>query len=364
MATTATTAAPTNETDAEFRAWAQFIHDVFANGSWVQTSDTGQINLTTATKPGAANTKVGYEIWRMDDALQTDHPVFLKLAYGSGSSTFFPAMWFIIGTGTDGAGAMIDPNDGDRPAYLADFYTQTAAPIFSRSNSATAHECFGSATTSRAVFLAFEGKPFITVTDFFCSTFTPTNDNTSVGNFAFMFSIERARDINGDLSGDHIQVMWAGTATNNGGAITGHLYLKTSNSWVPTSSMFGTITARAPGIGSILDQRLDTMLPASGVASAFGIIPFEQNGKPAWPGINLVVSPSSLFKFSQVVKSNCNPPPAPGEGSDILTYITNRTAGVTSYGTARTYRTCAGLRGGSFASNTADAGAFIWMLYE
>jgi len=94
-------------TDAEFRAEATFIHNIFSGGAFVQTSDTGQINLTTVTKPGAANTSAGYEIWRFDDALQSTKPVFLKIEYGtSSSSAAVFAIWFTIGTGSDGAGTI------------------------------------------------------------------------------------------------------------------------------------------------------------------------------------------------------------------------------------------------------------------
>ena len=352
MATTTATVAPNNATDAEFRAWAQFIHDVFANGGWVQTGDTGQINLATATKPGAVNTKVGYEVWRMDDAHQSTNPIVLKLAYGSAAAgANVPAIWFIIGTETDGAGNLIDSADGSRPAYLADFYTQTAAPIQSRTNSATTHICFGSADTDRAVFLAFEAKPSLSVTGLSCDFVNPTNDTAAPGNFSNMFSIERARDANGDTTPDHIIVMWTGTASS---FIQGHLYLKTTNDWVIPAPQFGTNSLRPTGVEAIYAQHDDSMLPSA--AAAYAIIPFEQNTKPANPGINLLVAPHSIFKFD-AFPGNCTL-------AFTANYISGRTAAVSPYGTARTYRTCAGLRGATFSAGSADTGAFIWMLYE
>lgn len=94
-------------TDALFRAFFQFWHDGFANGNWIQTSDTGQINLTTVTKPVAANTVAGYEVWRMDDALQATAPVFLKIEYGTGAANAStPGIWYTFGTGSDGSGTL------------------------------------------------------------------------------------------------------------------------------------------------------------------------------------------------------------------------------------------------------------------
>ena len=355
MATTTATVAPNNATAAEFRAWAQFIHDVFVNGSWVQTGDTGQINLATVAAPGAANTKMGYEILRMDDALQSTNPVFLKLAYGSGSSTNFPAIWFMIGTATDGAGNLIDANDANRAAYLADFYSQTVAPIHSRSNSATTHICFGSATTSRAVFAIFEAKPTLQFTGSACEFVNVTGpDTASPGNFINAFAIERGRDENGDLVGNHLVVMWTGTSVN--GVFIGHLHLRTSDQYVISASVFGTVSARPPGTSAIYAQYKASLMPADGEAAAYAIIPFEGTTKPGWPGINLLVSPNPLFDFDDD-PGNCNV-------AFNSNYISGRTASVDPYGVARTYRTVAGLRGGAHSVTSADAGAFIWMLYE
>lgn len=106
MAATAPTLRTTFATDAEFREWAQAVHDAIAATGLVQTSDTGQINLTTVAKPGAANTAAGYEIWRFDDALQATRPVFFKFEYGTAAAATRPGMWFTIGTATNGAGTL------------------------------------------------------------------------------------------------------------------------------------------------------------------------------------------------------------------------------------------------------------------
>lgn len=86
------------------RAWAQKVHDALAAVGMVQTSDTGQINLSTVTAPAAAGTSAGYEIWRFNDALQATAPVFFKLEYGSGTAATNPQLWITVGKGTDGAG--------------------------------------------------------------------------------------------------------------------------------------------------------------------------------------------------------------------------------------------------------------------
>lgn len=99
MATQSVTIAQSNSTDATWRAWVTGIHNALAAlGTLTQTSDTGQINLATATKAAG-----GYEIWRFTDALQATAPCFIRLSY---SSTSVCAIQFSYGTGTNGAGTL------------------------------------------------------------------------------------------------------------------------------------------------------------------------------------------------------------------------------------------------------------------
>ncbi len=106
MATFTTTASNwTNATnDDNFRAWGSYISSRFAAVGLIQTSDTGQVNWTTAANPGATNTYPHYEVWRFNDALQATAPVFFKIFYGEGSGTDTPAIGISFGTGSDGSG--------------------------------------------------------------------------------------------------------------------------------------------------------------------------------------------------------------------------------------------------------------------
>jgi hypothetical protein len=135
----------TNNTDAEFRTWASYIHNTFAlSSAWVNTSDTGQINLTTVVKPVAANTKSGYEIWRMNDTLQSTAPLFVRIDYGSNSNQLYPGVWITIGTGSDGAGTItgIKFNGGS-----------TTIATIGTPNNATAFNSYGSAANNRITVL-------------------------------------------------------------------------------------------------------------------------------------------------------------------------------------------------------------------
>lgn len=92
--------------DADFRAWATGIHDALIAVGLVQTADTGQINLTTVTRPAGANTAGGYEIFRFSDSLQATVPVFIKIEYGTASTTASPGLWMTSGSGSNGAGTL------------------------------------------------------------------------------------------------------------------------------------------------------------------------------------------------------------------------------------------------------------------
>lgn len=102
----ATTAAllTTPSNDATFRAYGAALAAMFAAVGLVKTSDTGQINWSTATYPGTTNTDTGYEIYRFDDALQATRPIFLKVRYGRGMVSPGFRMGIDWGYSTDGAG--------------------------------------------------------------------------------------------------------------------------------------------------------------------------------------------------------------------------------------------------------------------
>lgn len=106
-------------TDAKFRTWGLAMSTALQATPLVKTSDTGQINWTTVTKPVAINTKAGYEIYRFSDTLQATKPVFLRVDYGSMNVTSGngPGTWLTVGTGSDGAGTITGPVIGPIASY-------------------------------------------------------------------------------------------------------------------------------------------------------------------------------------------------------------------------------------------------------
>jgi hypothetical protein len=107
--TTATTATVVDmTTDAGFRTWvAEVITILFTTLGVTQTSDTGQINTGTVTRPAAANTSAGYVVGRFNDTAQGTSPIFFKLEFGTaGTASTSVQMWITVGTGSNGSGTI------------------------------------------------------------------------------------------------------------------------------------------------------------------------------------------------------------------------------------------------------------------
>ena len=134
---------PSNSTDALFRSWSKFIYDTMIDGGWVQTGDTGQINFTTVTRPLAANTAMGYIIMRMDDALQSTAPIYVRLDFGSSGAANNMGVWITIGPASDGAGVITT-------SYFSS-PTASPPPVGTSSSSAAVVRpmSYGSSSTSR-----------------------------------------------------------------------------------------------------------------------------------------------------------------------------------------------------------------------
>lgn len=92
--------------DADFQAWCQGLAAQLVAAGMVKTTDTGQINNATVTKPGAANTAQGYEIYKFSDALQASYPIFFKIEYGSATAATDPGIWITVGQSSNGAGTI------------------------------------------------------------------------------------------------------------------------------------------------------------------------------------------------------------------------------------------------------------------
>lgn len=115
-----------SSTDADFRVWGKAVSDGIAAVGLVKVPDTGSVNWETALRPTMLNGIGGFEIWRFDDALQATAPVFIKIEYGTASSTgmSLPGIWVTLSRGTDGSGT---PTDVLAPRRLTHSYSSSDA---------------------------------------------------------------------------------------------------------------------------------------------------------------------------------------------------------------------------------------------
>ena len=167
-------------TNAQFQTWGSAISAVFANSGWVQTADTGQINWGTAPSPNAVSQTVGFEVWHMDDALQTTTPVFLYVGYGSGAAAAGPALHFRVGSGSNtdfyaqGVGpltGLIGPQTGLIPLVpLGTYGNNTMQSLFCGDNNRMAMALFCRGTTNNTYALSFTIERTVDATG------APTND--------------------------------------------------------------------------------------------------------------------------------------------------------------------------------------------
>lgn len=106
--------------DAGFRAWASELSNALESVGLVRTSDTGQADLSTATKPAGVNAFVN-QVFRFNDSQQSSKPIYIKVFFGNGTNLQTPVVKFAVGTSTDGAGNLSNT--------VADFFMSITSTI-------------------------------------------------------------------------------------------------------------------------------------------------------------------------------------------------------------------------------------------
>lgn len=110
MTTYSDNTAYTNNTVEGYRIAGLEYGNILSSIGLVKTADTGQIDWATVAKPTAGQQNAGYEIWRLDDALQATAPIFIRIEWRTApesASTAYANNTFMtigVGKGSDGAG--------------------------------------------------------------------------------------------------------------------------------------------------------------------------------------------------------------------------------------------------------------------
>ena len=281
-----------NDTDAHFRAWCQHFHDTFALG-WVQTSDTGQINLGTVAKPAAGNAKQGYEIWKMADTLQATAPCYVRIDYGSGTIATYPGIWLTIGTGSDGSGNIT--------GKIYDGGGVVAAGLVSSGN-ATSYTHYGSADTNRITVMLGADSASYHVGFGIERTKDANGDDTATGFLtagAASYTLQRPFGLTGASSGSYSHLHYTlATGTQTPWA-TGWSYVLfnenpsafASDVGVGLPIPMGTV-AKQPGTNWAVCRQNDFILGAAPSITIYGsAISFIRTGRS--PGVGIGGSSSS-----------------------------------------------------------------------
>lgn len=165
--------------DANLRLWLTELRDLLVSAGLVQTSDTGQINLTTVTWPGVNATELGYFVFRFNDTLQATAPVFLKLRFGRANSSINLSFGIEVGAGSDGAGNLTGTRQTIAPAgasgYAPGAGTYTSYAIHKDGVAALAFKVDGLSTANGSA-----GAPAFIVQRTVDNTGAPTGDGVMV----------------------------------------------------------------------------------------------------------------------------------------------------------------------------------------
>lgn len=112
MTTSSNNTGLAHSTDTDFRTWGAELSAMLTSAGFPKSANTGQIDWGTATIPGT-NTYAGYEIRYLNDSLHGSKPLYVKIEFGTGSSSGRPQIRVSAASGTNGAGTL------NGTAYLA-----------------------------------------------------------------------------------------------------------------------------------------------------------------------------------------------------------------------------------------------------
>lgn len=175
MTTATSTAVISHAGTTQFRAWGSELSGQLTTIGFIKSSDTGQINWTTVTRP-AVGVAGGYEIRYMNDSMHSTAPIYVKLEYGTdAANAAYPAMWITIGTGSNGSGTITGI------VVAREQFQGGASALDSTVLAKVSYACM----SNGCVWFAFKTKVRVS------STFP-----------AFCMAIERTKDNSGTSTGD------------------------------------------------------------------------------------------------------------------------------------------------------------------
>lgn len=274
--------------DADFRAWGSALAASMQTCGLVQTSDTGQINWASVTRPGT-NTAGGFEIYRFNDSLQGTFPIFIKLEYGTGTGATVPSIWITVGTGSNGSGTITGQSSTRNTA------TSTAAP--------------GSTVTAYPTYVC--------VKDGFLGVIWKAGSVASPQAHGF-FTVCRTTDDAGAETGDGFTVYRRGTLASASGSATAQAVSVSNATTFAASTAYGIVHhgVTSSSVGSdkqvykcytIQPRVRPTLQMAMGIVSEFVLgTSVSVTLVGATPRTYLSGGDATAYAGAQVLSSYCN----------------------------------------------------------
>jgi hypothetical protein len=171
-------------TNTQFRAWGSIISYAMANSGWVLTANS--LDWSSAPAPNVVSQTVGWEVWRMNDAMQNTVPVYLYIGYGStAAANVRPALYMRVGSGvnTSFLTAGVGPLTGFLGPQSGNMQLQPGATSTN--------------TTMQSLFCGDTGR----------MAFGLWCRGSSTSTYVCFFSIERTCDANGNPTSDGVFVI-------------------------------------------------------------------------------------------------------------------------------------------------------------
>lgn len=185
-------------TTAGLTTWNMAFLQLMLDAGFVQTTDTGQMTSETSAN-GTSGTSFGYAIFRFNDALQSTHPIFIKVEFGTFVSSAAYSHYITVGKGTNGSGSL-----------TGIIFPRTA---FSVNNVSTVY------SDTPFTHIAVAGGSYCA----FIGAVNDTRTDTGSPYVRRFFIVERSRAADGTATGDGLLVVIANSgggtapATINGG---------------------------------------------------------------------------------------------------------------------------------------------------
>jgi len=185
MTTALFTANPLYNGGPNFRIWSQKTHDAILSTGIADASGSDSITYgsdSTAFEALAnptAYVQAGFQIYKFDDALQATAPVFIKIGYGRGTNTAYPAIYVTVGNTSDGVDTVSGPP-----------VTDVATPLSSGLQTDALSQYMICGDTNRIIVTGPSWEL----------------DSQSLPDEMYFLSVERTKDANGDDTDEGILV--------------------------------------------------------------------------------------------------------------------------------------------------------------